>query len=233
MLTKRRKNILSEMASDKVYSLSEAITLVKQYATAKFNESVDVAINLGVDSRKSDQVIRGVTILPHGSGRIVKVAVFAQEDNIEKAKSAGADIVGLEDLAEHIQKGNIDFDIVIATPETMRIVGKLGQILGPRGLMPNPKLGTVTTDVVLAVRNAKQGEARYRTDKNGIIHCTIGKANFKEKALKENLQSVVIDIKKVKPNTIKGTYLKKLTLSSTMGPGVVVDRSALENVNLA
>ena len=233
VLIKKRKEIFGEIPYDKAYSLSEAIFLIKRYATAKFNESIDAAINLGVDSCKSDQVIRGVTVLPHGSGRAVKVAVFAQGDDVEKAKSAGADFVGLEDLAKYIQEGkDTDFDVVIATPETMRVVGKLGQILGPRGLMPNPKLGTVTTDLVLAIRNAKQGEARYRTDKNGIIHCAIGKANFKEKALEENLQSILADIKKIKPNTIRGTYLKKLTLSSTMGPSFVIDRATLGNMNL-
>ncbi len=215
------------MQRDKTYPLSEAIKLIKECAKAKFNESIDVAINLGIDSRKSDQAIRGATVLPHGSGRTVKVAVFAQGDNVEKAKAAGADIVGLDDLAERIQGGDIDFDVVIATPETMRVVGKLGQVLGPRGLMPNPKVGTVTTDVASAVKNAKQGQVRYRTDKNGIIHCTIGKVNFEEKALEENFLALLNDIKKAKPSAAKGTYLKKLTLSSTMGPGIAIDRTTV------
>lgn len=227
-MTKRQKAI-AEKIRDKIYSLSEAIQLIKSCATAKFNESVDVAINLDVDSRKSEQMIRGATMLPHGTGRVVRVAVFAQGDSVEKAKEAGADVVGLDDLAEHIQQsGKINFDVVIATSETMRVVGKLGQILGPRGLMPNPKVGTVTNDVIAAVRNAKHGQVHYRTDKNGIIHCTIGKVSFEEKALEENLLTLFADVKKLKPNAAKGTYLKKLTLSSTMGPGVVVDRSTIE-----
>ncbi|AAO89785.1 50S ribosomal protein L1 [Coxiella burnetii] len=226
-LTKKRKTLAEKVQRDKTYPLSEAIKLIKECAKAKFNESIDVAINLGIDSRKSDQAIRGATVLPHGSGRTVKVAVFAQGDNVEKAKAAGADIVGLDDLAERIQGGDIDFDVVIATPETMRVVGKLGQVLGPRGLMPNPKVGTVTTDVASAVKNAKQGQVRYRTDKNGIIHCTIGKVNFEEKALEENFLALLNDIKKAKPSAAKGTYLKKLTLSSTMGPGIAIDRTTV------
>nr|WP_244896996.1 50S ribosomal protein L1 [Candidatus Coxiella mudrowiae] len=225
--TKRQKLSAEKVQPEKVYSLTEALKLVKACATAKFKESVDVAINLGVDSRKSDQVVRGATILPHGTGRSVRVAVFAQGDKADKAKEAGADIVGMDDLAEQIQSGNIDFDIVIATPEIMRVVGKLGQILGPRGLMPNPKDGTVTADVVTAVKNAKRGQVRYRTDKNGIIHCAIGKVDFEEKALEENLLALLADVKRAKPNTAKGTYLKKLTLSSTMGPVVVVNRTTI------
>lgn len=225
--TKRQKLAAEKVQPEKVYSLTEALKLVKACATAKFKESVDVAINLGVDSRKSDQVVRGATILPHGTGRSVRVAVFAQGDKADKAKEAGADIVGMDDLAEQIQSGNIDFDIVIATPEIMRVVGKLGQILGPRGLMPNPKDGTVTADVVTAVKNAKHGQVRYRTDKNGIIHCTIGKVDFEEKALEENLLALLADVKRAKPSTAKGTYLKKLTLSSTMGPVVVVNRTTI------
>ncbi|CAN7950783.1 unnamed protein product [Ixodes hexagonus] len=226
-MTKRQKAITEKIEQDKAYSLSEAIQLIKSCATAKFNESVDVAINLGIDSRKSEQVIRRATVLPNGTGRTVRVAVFAQGDNVEKAKEAGADVVGLDDLAGQIQSGNINFDVVIATPETMRVVGKLGQVLGPRGLMPNPKVGTVTSDVAAAVKNAKQGQVRYRTDKNGIIHCTIGKVSFEEKALEENLLALLADVKKSKPSAAKGTYLKKLTLSSTMGPGVVVGRSTI------
>ncbi|WP_157870973.1 50S ribosomal protein L1 [Candidatus Coxiella mudrowiae] len=225
--TKRQKLAAEKVQPEKVYSLTEALKLVKACATAKFKESVDVAINLGVDSRKSDQAVRGSTILPHGTGRSVRVAVFAQGDKADKAKEAGADIVGMDDLAEQIQSGNIDFDIVIATPEIMRVVGKLGQILGPRGLMPNPKDGTVTADVVTAVKNAKHGQVRYRTDKNGIIHCTIGKVDFEEKALEENLLALLADVKRAKPSTAKGTYLKKLTLSSTMGPVVVVNRTTI------
>nr|WP_251365554.1 50S ribosomal protein L1 [Coxiella-like endosymbiont of Rhipicephalus sanguineus] len=225
--TKRQKLAAGKVQPKKVYSLTEALKLVKACATAKFKESVDVAINLGVDSRKSDQAVRGATILPHGTGRSVRVAVFAQGDKADKAKEAGADIVGMDDLAEQIQSGNIDFDIVIATPETMRVVGKLGQILGPRGLMPNPKDGTVTADVVTAVKNAKHGQVRYRTDKNGIIHCTIGKVDFEEKALEENLLALLADVKRAKPSAAKGTYLKKLTLSSTMGPVVVVNRTTI------
>lgn len=225
--TKRQKLAAEKVQPEKAYSLTEALKLVKACATAKFKESVDVAINLGVDSRKSDQVVRGATILPHGTGRSVRVAVFAQGDKADKAKEAGADIVGMDDLAEQIQSGNIDFDIVIATPEIMRVVGKLGQILGPRGLMPNPKDGTVTADVVTAVKNAKHGQVRYRTDKNGIIHCTIGKVDFEEKALEENLLALLADVKRAKPSTAKGTYLKKLTLSSTMGPVVVVNRTTI------
>lgn len=223
-LTKKRKAIDNQVQRGKSYSLSEAVKLIKQCATAKFNESIDVAINLSIDSRKSDQAVRGAIVLPHGTGRTVKVAVFAQEDNVEKAKAAGADIVGLDDLAERIQGGIIDFDVAIATPDTMRVLGKLGQVLGPRGLMPSPTMGTVTTDVALAVKNAKQGQVRYRTDKNGVIHCTIGKVDFEEKALEENLLTLLADIKKAKSNAAKGVYLKKLTLSSTMGPGVVVDQ---------
>lgn len=225
--TKRQKLAAEKVQPEKVYSLTEALKLVKACATAKFKESVDVAINLGVDSRKSDQAVRGATILPHGTGRSVRVAVFAQGDKADKAKEAGADIVGMDDLAEQIQSGNIDFDIVIATLETMRSVGKLGSVLGPRGLMPNPKDGTVTADVVTAVKNAKRGQVRYRTDKNGIIHCTIGKIDFEEKALEENLLALLADVKRAKPNAAKGTYLKKLTLSSTMGPVVVVDRTRI------
>lgn len=228
MISKRQKAITGKIEQDKVYSLAEAIQLIKSCATAKFNESVDVSINLSIDFRKSEQVIRGATVLPHGTGRTVRVAVFAQGNNVEKAKEAGADVIGLDDLAKQIQNGDINFDVVIATPETMKVVSKLGQVLGPRGLMPNPKIGTVTSDVISAVKNAKQGQVRYRTDKNGIIHCTIGRVSFEKKALEENLLALFADVKKLKPNTAKGTYLKKLTLSSTMGPGVIVDRSTIE-----
>lgn len=223
-LTKQRKAIANQVQRGQAYSLSEAVKLIKQCATAKFNESIDVAINLGINARKSDQAVRGAPVLPHGTGRTVKVAVFTQGDNVEKAKAAGADIVGLDDLAERIQSGIIDFDVVIATPDTMRVLGKLGQVLGPRGLMPSPTMGTVTVDVASSVKNAKQGQVRYRTDKNGIVHCTIGKVDFEEKALEENFLALLADIKKAKPSAVKGTYLKKLTLSSTMGPGVAVDQ---------
>ena len=227
-MIKGQKTISEKIEQGRAYSLSEAIHLIKYCARAKFNESIDVAINLGVDSHKSEQMIRGTTMLPHGTGRTVRVAVFAQGDNVEKAKEAGADVVGLDDLAGQIQSGKVNFDVVIATSDTMQVVGKLGQILGPRGLMPNSKVGTVTSDVAAAVKNAKQGQVRYRTDKNGIIHCAIGKVSFEEKALEENLLALFADVKKLKPNATKGTYLKKLTLSSTMGPGVIVDRSTIE-----
>ncbi len=200
---------------------------MKELATAKFPESIDVAVNLGVDPRKSDQVVRGSTVLPNGTGKTVRVAVFAQGDNAEKATAAGADIVGFEDLAETIKGGSLDFDVVIATPDAMRVVGQLGQILGPRGLMPNPKVGTVTADVETAVKNAKAGQVRYRTDKAGIIHCPIGRADFEVNALKENLDALLGDLKKAKPATAKGSYVKKLTVSSTMGPGVSVDRATI------
>ena len=226
-VSKRRKAIAEKVQPGKHYALTEAFDLVKQCASAKFKECVDVAIRLGIDARKSEQAVRGATVLPHGTGREVRVAVFAQGDNASIAQKAGADIVGLEDLAEDIKKGNLNFDVVIATPDTMRVVGQLGQVLGPRGLMPNPKVGTVTTDVATAVKNAKQGQVRYRTDKNGIIHCTIGKADFDATALQENLEVLLADLKKAKPSVAKGTYIKKLVISSTMGPGVAVDRSTV------
>jgi large subunit ribosomal protein L1 len=202
--------------------------LVKQFASARFAESVDVAINLGVDPRKSEQVVRGSTVLPNGTGKTVRVAVFAQGENAEKAKAAGADIVGFEDLAEKVKGGEMNFDVAIATPDAMRVVGQLGQILGPRGLMPNPKVGTVTADVAGAVKNAKAGQVRYRTDKAGIIHCPIGRADFEVPALKENLNALLADLRKAKPSASKGVYLKKLTVSPTMGPGVSVDQASVE-----
>lgn len=226
--TKRRKAIEEKIQRGKLYPLEEAIKLVKECANTKFAECVDVSINLGVDAKKSEQAVRGATVLPHGTGRNVRVAVFAQGANAEAAKKADADIVGLDDLAEDVKKGKLDFDVVIATPDAMKVVGQLGQVLGPRGLMPNPKVGTVTTDVATAVKNAKQGQVRYRTDKNGIVHCSIGKVNFEEKALQENLEALVADLKKAKPVGAKGTYLKKLTLSSTMGPGIAVDRATVK-----
>jgi large subunit ribosomal protein L1 len=209
------------------YPIDEALGLVKQFATAKFTESVDAAVNLGIDAGKSDQQVRGSTVMPHGIGKTVRVAVFAGGKNADVAREAGADIVGLEDLAEKVKAGQMDFDVVIASPDAMRVVGQLGQILGPRGLMPNPKVGTVTPDVAGAVRNAKAGQVRYRVDKAGIIHCTIGKASFDAQQLKENLLALLQDLQKHKPATSKGIYLKRLTLSSTMGPGVGIDQATL------
>jgi large subunit ribosomal protein L1 len=226
--SKRRKAAREKVDPQKSYVIDEALGLVKQLATSKFPESIDVAVNLGVDPRKSDQVVRGSTVLPNGTGKTVRVAVFAQGENADKAKAAGADIVGFEDLAEKIQAGELNFDVCIATPDAMRVVGKLGQILGPRGLMPNPKVGTVTADVESAVANAKAGQVRYRTDKAGIIHCPIGRADFEVPALKENLDVLLADLKKAKPATSKGVYVKKLTVSSTMGPGISVDRSSVD-----
>ena len=227
-LTKRRKVAKEKVDPTKVYVIDEALSLVKELATAKFPESIDVSVNLGVDPRKSDQVVRGSTVLPNGTGKTVRVAVFAQGENADKAKAAGADVVGFEDLAESVKGGQLDFDVVIATPDAMRVVGQLGQILGPRGLMPNPKVGTVTADVETAVQNAKAGQVRYRTDKAGIIHCPIGRADFEVPALKENLAALLSDLKKGKPAASKGQFVKKLTVSSTMGPGVSVDRSSID-----
>ncbi len=225
--SKRKKTALEKVDPQKVYEIDVALGLVKELATAKFPESIDVAVNLGVDPRKSDQVVRGSSVLPNGTGKTVRVAVFAQGENAEKATAAGADIVGFEDLAETIKGGTMDFDVVIATPDAMRVVGQLGQILGPRGLMPNPKVGTVTADVETAVKNAKAGQVRYRTDKAGIIHCPIGRADFEVDALKENLDFLLADLKKAKPASAKGSFVKKLTVSSTMGPGVSVDRGTV------
>jgi large subunit ribosomal protein L1 len=226
--TKRRKAAREKVDSTRVYVIDEALSLVKELATAKFPESIDVSVNLGVDPRKSDQVVRGSTVLPNGTGKTVRVAVFAQGENADKAKAAGADVVGFEDLAESVKGGDLNFDVVIATPDAMRVVGQLGQILGPRGLMPNPKVGTVTADVEGAVKNAKAGQVRYRTDKAGIIHCAIGRADFEVPALKENLEALLGDLKKAKPAASKGQYVKKLTVSSTMGPGVSVDRGSID-----
>ena len=227
-VSKRRKAARERIDAEKAYVVDEALGLVKELATAKFPESIDVSVNLGVDPRKSEQVVRGSTVLPNGTGKTVRVAVFAQGENADKAKSAGADIVGFEDLAESIKGGDLNFDVVIATPDAMRVVGTLGQILGPRGLMPNPKVGTVTADVETAVKNAKAGQVRYRTDKAGIIHCPIGRADFEVPALKENLEALLADLKKTKPASAKGSYVKKLTISSTMGPGVSVDRASVD-----
>ncbi|MCH7822754.1 MAG: 50S ribosomal protein L1 [Proteobacteria bacterium] len=226
--SKRRKVAREKVDVDKTYQIDVALGLVKELATARFTESIDVSVNLGVDPRKSDQVVRGSTVLPNGTGKTVRVAVFAQGENADKAKAAGADIVGFEDLAETVKKGELNFDVVIATPDAMRVVGLLGQILGPRGLMPNPKVGTVTADVETAVKNAKSGQVRYRTDKAGIIHCPIGRADFEVPALKENLEVLLADLKKAKPASAKGLYVKKLTVSSTMGPGVSVDRASID-----
>ncbi len=228
VMSKRKKAAREKVDSNTAYEIDAALSLVKDLATAKFPESVDVSVNLGVDPRKSDQVVRGSTVLPNGTGKTVRVAVFAQGDNAEKAKSAGADIVGFDDLADSVKGGDLNFDVVIATPDAMRVVGQLGQILGPRGLMPNPKVGTVTADVETAVKNAKAGQVRYRTDKAGIIHCAIGRVDFEVPALKENLEALLADLKKGKPASAKGTYFKKLTVSSTMGPGVAVDRNSVD-----
>ena len=226
--SKRRKAARDKIDSTRSYVVDDALSLVKECATAKFPESIDVSVNLGVDPRKSDQVVRGSTVLPNGTGKTVRVAVFAQGENADKATAAGADIVGFEDLAETIKSGELNFDVAIATPDAMRVVGQLGQILGPRGLMPNPKVGTVTADVETAVKNAKAGQVRYRTDKAGIIHCPIGRADFEVPALKENLEALLADLKKAKPASAKGSYFKKLTVSSTMGPGVSVDSGSVD-----
>lgn len=224
-LTKRMRLIHGIVVKEKKYGVNEAIILLKELANAKFVESVDISVNLGIDARKSDQNVRGATVLPHGTGRSVRVAVFAQGGNAEAAKAAGAELVGMEDLAEQIKKGEMNFDVVIASPDAMRVVGQLGQILGPRGLMPNPKVGTVTVNVAEAVKKAKAGQVRYRNDKGGIIHSTIGKVNFEANALKENLESLVFALKKAKPASSKGVYIKKISLSTTMGPGVTIDES--------
>jgi len=226
-LSKRMQAIRQRLQPGQLFAVKEAFETLQSMPVAKFTESVDVSINLGVDPRKSDQVVRGSTVLPHGTGKTVRVAVFAQATQAEEAQAAGADIVGFEDLAEEIKRGNINFDVVIATPEAMRIVGTLGKILGPRGLMPNPKVGTVTADIVTAINNVKGGQVRYRTDKNGIIHCTLGKINFNAEALYDNLKTLVNDLNKLKPSTAKGIYIKKITVSTTMGPGLAVDQTSL------
>jgi large subunit ribosomal protein L1 len=227
VVAKRLKTWKSKIVPGKAYPIDEALGLVKEFAKAKFNEAVDVAVNLGIDATKSDQQVRGSTVMPHGIGKTVRVAVFTSGKNQEAARAAGADLVGLEDLAEKVKAGQIDFDVVVASPDAMRVVGQLGQILGPRGLMPNPKVGTVTPDVAGAVKNAKSGQVRYRVDKAGIVHATIGKAAFEPLALRENLQALVADLQKAKPASSKGIYVKRVTLSSTMGPGVIVDHSTL------
>jgi large subunit ribosomal protein L1 len=225
--TKRARAIKEKCPPGKYYPIDEAIALLKAIPAAKFIESVDASINLGVDPRKSDQVVRGATVLPHGTGKQVRVAVFTQGNNATLAQEAGAEYVGLEDLAEQVKQGQMNFEVVIATPDAMKIVGQLGKILGPRGLMPNPKVGTVTPDVVTAIQNAKGGQVRYRTDKTGIIHCSIGKINFTEQALRENLAALINDLNKAKPSTSKGVYLKKITLSTTMGPGLALELASI------
>ena len=226
-LNKRQKMLLGAVAQGKSYALDDAIAIVQKNATAKFAEGIDVAVRLGIDAKKSDQGVRGSTVLPHGTGKSVRVAVFAQGDAAAKALEAGAEVVGMDELADKMLAGDLNYDVVIAAPDVMRVVGKLGQVLGPRGLMPNPKVGTVTPDVATAVKNAKAGQVRYRNDKGGIIHCTIGKAKFEAAHLKANLQALLADLNKARPLTAKGQYLIKVSLSSTMGPGVVVDSSTL------
>ena len=226
--TRRLKAIHEKVERGKLHDVSEALALLKDLSSVKFSESVDVSVNLGVDPRKSDQVVRGSTVMPNGIGKESRVAVFAQGAAAEEAREAGADIVGMDDLAEQVQAGNLDFDIVIAAPDAMRVVGRLGRILGPRGLMPNPKVGTVTPDVAGAVRNAKAGQVQYRTDRAGIIHCTIGKVGFEVEALKQNLDALLGDLNKAKPGASKGVYMKKVTLSTTMGPGIGIDKATLE-----
>jgi large subunit ribosomal protein L1 len=226
-LTKRARLIREKVDATREYGIDEAVALLQELATAKFKESVDVAVNLGIDPRKSDQNVRGATVLPNGTGKDVRVAVFTQGANADAAKEAGADIVGMEDLAEQVKAGEMNFDVVVASPDAMRVVGQLGQILGPRGLMPNPKVGTVTPDVATAVKNAKAGQVRYRNDKNGIIHASIGKADFDAAAIKTNLEALLIAIKKAKPASAKGTFMQKISLSTTMGAGVAIDVASL------
>ena len=228
-LSKKAKLVKTKVDKTKQYSIIEAVQILKDLGTAKFNEAIDISVNLGVDPRKSDQNVRGATVLPNGTGKTVRVAVFTQGPNAEAAKAAGADIVGMEDLAELVKKGEMNFDVVIASPDAMRVVGQLGQILGPRGLMPNPKVGTVTADVAMAVKNAKSGQVRYRTDKSGIIHTTLGKLTFDAKDIQGNLEALLADLRKAKPTASKGIYIKKITLSSTMGPGLWLDPSSFAN----
>ena len=227
-LSKRIRAIRDKVEIGKHYSIHDAVALLKEVSSVKFSEVVDVAVNLGIDPKKSDQAVRGATTLPHGTGKNVRVAVFAQGDAAEAARESGADLVGMEDLAEDIKAGNMNFDVVIAEPAAMRVVGLVGQVLGPKGLMPNPKTGTVTPDVTTAVKNAKAGQVRYRIDKNGIIHGAIGSLNFDASALKENLEALILDLKKAKPASAKGVFLSKITLSTTMGPGLIIDQASLE-----
>ncbi|MDH3980600.1 MAG: 50S ribosomal protein L1 [Gammaproteobacteria bacterium] len=227
-LTKRAKAINEKISRSQLYGVDEALALLQELPGVKFKESVDISINLGIDPRKSDQTVRGATVLPNGTGKTVRVAVFTQGANADAAKEAGADVIGFEDLAEEVKKGNMDFDVVIASPDAMRVVGTLGQILGPRGLMPNPKVGTVTPDVATAVKNAKAGQVRYRADKAGIIHCPIGRIDFAVDALKENLEALLADLNKAKPASAKGVYMKKVSVSTTMGPGLQIDQATLD-----
>lgn len=227
-LSKRVKAYREKVDQSKFYSIDDAVLLLNELSSVKFKESIDVSINLGVDPKKSDQVVRGATVLPNGTGKTVRVAVFAQGEKAEESTAAGADIVGMDDLAEQIKAGNLDFDVVVATPDSMRVVGQLGQILGPRGLMPNPRLGTVTADVAEAVHNAKAGQVRYRTDKNGIVHGGVGQVGFDAAAIKGNLEALITDLKKFKPASAKGVYVKKVTLSTTMGAGILIDQASLE-----
>lgn len=227
-LSKRAKVFAEKIESGKAYAIDDALGLIKELSVVKFPESVDVSVNLGVDPRKSDQVVRSSTVLPNGTGKTVRVAVFTQGANADAAKEAGADVVGMEDLADAMKGGDLNYDVVIASPDAMRVVGQLGQLLGPRGLMPNPKVGTVAPDVAAAVKNAKAGQVRYRTDKGGIIHCSIGKVGFDVSALKENLHALIADLQKLKPASAKGVYVKKVTVSSTMGPGIQVDQATLD-----
>lgn len=226
-LSKKAKNIKAKVVKAKQYSVAEAVQLLKELKSNKFDESIDVSVNLGIDPRKSDQNVRGATVLPNGTGKTVRVAVFAQGPNADAAREAGADIVGMEDLGELVKKGQMDFDVVIASPDAMRVVGQLGQILGPRGLMPNPKVGTVTADVATAVKNAKSGQVRYRADKSGIVHCSLGKVTFDANSVQENLEALLADLRKLKPTAAKGVYVKKITISSTMGPGLWLDQTGL------
>ena len=228
-LSKKAKLIKGKVDKTKQYSIIDAVNILKEVRAEKFSEAIDVSVNLGIDPRKSDQNVRGATVLPNGTGKTVRVAVFTQGPNADAAKAAGADIVGMEDLAELVKKGEMNFDVVIASPDAMRVVGQLGQILGPRGLMPNPKVGTVTPDVVTAVKNAKSGQVRYRNDKGGIIHCTLGKVSFDATAIKGNLEALLADLRKAKPSAAKGIYIKKISISSTMGPGLWIDASSIES----
>jgi large subunit ribosomal protein L1 len=227
-LTKRFKVIREKVDADRQYPIDEALSLVKELSTVKFTESVDISVNLGIDPKKSDQVVRGATVLPNGTGKEVRVAVFTEGENAKAAEAAGADIVGMDDLADQVKKGELNFDVVIASPDAMRVVGQLGQILGPRGLMPNPKVGTVTPDVATAVKNAKSGQVRYRADKAGIVHCSVGNVKFEVNALKENIQGLIADLVKAKPTAAKGIYLLKIAVSSTMGPGITIDQASLD-----
>lgn len=227
-LTKKQKNSLDKIEIGKRYPITDALTLSKDCASAKFDESIDISINLGIDGKKSDQTVRGAVVLPNGTGKTVRVAVFTQGDNVAKATDAGADKVGMEELMKSMQDGNIDYDVVIASPDAMGVVGRLGQILGPKGLMPNPKVGTVTTDVATAVNNAKTGQVRYRADKAGIVHTSIGKASFDAKSLQDNINTLLAALKKTKPTTAKGIYFKKVSVSSTMGPGLAIDINSLD-----